>query len=114
MRVREGESLTIEAVEECIRALLPKGYPSVACTADALDTSVRTLQRRLRAAGVTYRELIDRVRFDIARRLIEESNLKLQDIATSLGFSEPASLSRLIMRRAGMAPRVLRRHHRRR
>ena len=66
--MRQGESLTLEAVVECIRALLPQGYPSIARTAESLGTSSRTLQRRLQATGVTYRQLVDQVRLDIARR----------------------------------------------
>ena len=101
--------MTLEAVAECIRALLPKGYPSIARTAESLGISSRTLQRRLQAAGVTYRQLVDQVRIDIARRHIEESSTKFQDIATLLGYSEPGSLSRLFVRKTGMAPRAVRR-----
>jgi AraC-like DNA-binding protein len=111
--MRAGKSLTIEAVEKCIRASLPKGYPSLASTAAALDTSTRTLQRHLWAAGVTYGQLVDRIRLDVARRLIEESDKTMQDIATSLGYSEPGSLSRLVGREMGVAPSVYRRRRRR-
>ena len=104
----------VATVQELIRVLLPHGYPSIARTAAALNITVRTFQRRLRAAGISYSELVEQVRLDTARRLLEESTMPLHDIATALGYSEPSSLSRLVARKTGRTPRAHRQAHRNR
>jgi AraC-like DNA-binding protein len=109
-----NESSYVATVRELVRVLLPRGYPSVARTAGALKVSVRTFQRRLHTAGISYSDLVEGVRLETARRLLEESNMPLQDIATALGYSEPSSLSRLIARKTGKTPRAHRREHRKR
>jgi len=104
-----GGDSCVSEVRELVRSLLTEGYPTVARTAAALGMSARTLQRRLHAAGVSYRDLVADARLDVARTLLEETALPLQDIAKVLGFSRPASLSRLVARRTGKPPRKIRR-----
>jgi AraC-like DNA-binding protein len=53
-----------------IRELLPVGHPTIDRAAQRLGTSVRTLQRRLHNAGLSYSELLDEVRCDAACRLL--------------------------------------------
>lgn len=98
----------VASVRELVRTLLPHGYPSVARTAAALGASVRTLQRRLLASGISYGRIVEEVRLDKARQLLEETTMPLHDIATALGYSQPASLSRLVARNTGKPPSALR------
>ena len=107
-------SPSVRSVRETIATLVPRGYPTIHRAARALGCSPRTLQRRLQQAGITYGELVDRVRMEIAWGLLEGSSLRNFEIASALGFSDPSSFSRFFLRMSGAAPRRYRRERIRR
>ena len=72
--------------------------------ATRLHMSKRTLQRRLEETGLTFQELVDRVRSEKARALVGEDSLKLADVAFRLGFSDVSSFSRSFHRWTGVSP----------
>lgn len=98
---------------ETLRALLmphlPDGYPSARFTASLMGTSVRTLARRLKESGTTYRSVVDDVRFDAARRYLKNPDLRIGDVAFAVGFDDPAHFTRMFRRIAGLTPRQYRR-----
>jgi AraC-like DNA-binding protein len=67
--------------------------------------SNRTLQRRLAAHGVSFNELIDQIRFDMAKQLLEDKVISVTDISGELGYTDPASFTRAFRRWAGVSPR---------
>lgn len=99
----------IGVVEEIVRAYMPDGYPSAPQTAALMDTSVRTLRRRLREHGVSYQSIIDRVRFAEASRLLGDDSLQIIDISHAVGFQSPAHFARMFRRVGGTSPREFRR-----
>ena len=101
--------MTIESVRLAIMQRLDSGRPSIGAVADELNTSVRTLQRRLAAAGWTYNDLVDDVRFAEARQRMARPDAPLKAVAAELGFSEQASFTRAFRRWFGVAPREYRR-----
>ena len=68
--------------------------PSIEAIAQRLDTSPRTLQRRLGDAHTTFQDQLDDVRRVAARRLLAHTELPAIDIAFLLGFAEPNSFAR--------------------
>ena len=88
---------------------LDSGRPSLGAVADELNTSVRTLQRRLAAAGWTYNDIVDDVRFAVARQRMARPDTPLKAVAAELGFSEQASFTRAFRRWIGLTPREYRR-----
>jgi len=78
-------------------------------TADALDLSVRTLQRRLAEHGLVYSELVEQTRIDLARRLLQDTDLPIGDIAREVGYGESTHFSRAFRRINGNSPRDFRR-----
>lgn len=84
------------------------GYPSLASMARHMCMSPRTLKRRLRAHGVRFRQLLDGARFREAARLLEHSDLTVEQIALRLGYSSPANFSRAFRRWAGHPPGAFR------
>ena len=66
--------------------------------------SVRTLQRRLAERQLTWRELLDRTREQLARHYLADLSLTLGDIALLLGFSEHSAFSRAYRRWTGNTP----------
>ena len=76
----------------------------VEAIAARLHMSKRTLQRRLEDEGLSFQELVDRVRAERARELVGDERLKLADVAFRLGFSDVSSFSRSFRRWTGVSP----------
>ena len=91
-----------------IRAQMFRGHPGIIGTASALGLSVRTLQRKLDGKGFSYTRLVEQVRFKEARRLLEEKDFRLADIATDLGYADASSFTRAFQRWTGLAPKTFR------
>jgi AraC-like DNA-binding protein len=72
--------------------------------AERLHVSSRTLIRRLRAAGTTYQEIVDELQKERAGRLLADQRLKIYQVASELGFEDPASFGRSFKRWHGMTP----------
>ena len=87
----------------------PDGPPRIESVARAARCSARTLQRRLREAGLTYSGLLEEVRLEIAARMLEEAGKKVIDIALDLGYSDQANFTRAFRRWAGVPPSEYRR-----
>ncbi|MBL8742606.1 MAG: AraC family transcriptional regulator [Myxococcales bacterium] len=103
------ESLPNEAdllgrARQIIRALLPEGEPSLEAVAERLGLGSRTLQRRLRSTGLTFRSLVDEVRRDCALAQLERSDTSVAEVAFSLGFSDPSAFTHAFRRWTGRTP----------
>jgi AraC-like DNA-binding protein len=80
------------------------GGSDVADVARAMHMSGRTLQRRLEQEGITFSEVLDRARLDVAKRALAEPSTTLTDVALQLGFSDLATFTRAFKRWTGMPP----------
>ena len=103
----------LSEARESIRESLAGGYPVIGQTAQGLGLSTRTLQRRLHEAGVSYGKLVEKVRLDEARNLLQNNDLKVAAIASRLGYTDPSSFTRFFLRCTGTSPRAFRREHQR-
>ncbi|HEX2315712.1 MAG TPA: helix-turn-helix domain-containing protein [Thermomonospora sp.] len=85
-----------------LRALLAEGLPEGPVTlpdmARRLAVSPRTLQRRLHAAGTTWRRELEITRGACATRLLEQADLPRAAVARRLGYSDARSLRRAVRR----------------
>lgn len=88
----------IDQLRREIARLLVKGEGGIEHLANATGTSVRTLQRRLRDAGVNYSDLQNEVRKTLALNLSENGTLALGEIAFSLGYSEVSAFNHTFRR----------------
>lgn len=91
-------------VLDTIARALGGGRPSLEATSVALRASPRTVQRRLRALGVTHRQLVERVRQDLARRMLDSARLSITEITFLLGFEDVSGFYRAHRRWTGVAP----------
>jgi AraC-like DNA-binding protein len=96
------------AVAQVVTTLLRAGQSDVALLATWLGISVRTLQRRLEDAGVSYGRVLAKARLEAAVGLLDDRRVRLQDIARTLGYSDPAHFTRAFRRWTGSAPRTFR------
>jgi AraC-like DNA-binding protein len=95
-------------VKSAIAQLARTGTVSLEKAAEHLGTSPRTLQRRLNQRGICFWALVDQSRFEIARSLLRDTDLKIQDIGSKLGYSTAGGFSRAFTRWAGCSPSVFR------
>lgn len=88
------------------RALLdrPGEFPSQARIAEGMDLSERSLRRRLAQESTSYREILDQVRETLARAYLSDTDLRVEDIAERLGYSDAANFSHAFRRWTGTAP----------
>lgn len=90
----------VRAIEDALP--LP---PAVAALADAFAMSPRTLSRRVRdATGHGPSALIQAVRLERARRLIETTRMSIDQVAAAVGYEDATALRRLMRRRTGATP----------
>jgi AraC-like DNA-binding protein len=95
------ERLMNRGVTAEVRALLTERELSVASLDDvagALHYSPRTLRRRLKQEGTSFREIMDEVRRIRARELLREGRVSRHRIANLVGYSDTSSLMRATRR----------------
>lgn len=86
-------------------AALPSGRaPELAEVAKLLNTSERTLKRRLHQDGTSFRSLANLARHAKAQQLMAEGQLTMTEVAAELGFSDLSSFSQAYKRWTGSAP----------
>jgi transcriptional regulator GlxA family with amidase domain len=91
-----------------VEAALPTP-PSVVALAGEWAMSPRTLARHVRAAtGQGPLALIQSVRLNRARMLIETSRMTIEQIATQVGYEDATALRRLMRKATGAAPGTFR------
>jgi AraC-like DNA-binding protein len=104
-----GESgRLIARVRELVYAQ-DRGFRSLEDVASALRVSSRTLKRRLSLQGVTYSDLLEVKRREVALLLLRSPSLSLDEVAEQLGYSDVANFSRAFRRWTGVAPGAYRR-----
>jgi AraC-like DNA-binding protein len=78
--------------------------PEMSEMARQLAMAPRTLQRRLAAEGVSYKELLDEARRTAAERLLVDRSLTVAEVGYLLGFSEPSAFHRAFKRWHDVTP----------
>lgn len=72
----------------------------------------RTLNRRLIVEGTSFRALAAECRYDVARQLLETSDVNMVEIADVLGYAEASIFTRAFRRWSGTTPARWREEHR--
>ena len=86
--------------------------PSLEEAARRLHVSARTLHRRLRAEGSSFRAIKDSVRRELAIARLEKTRDSVARIASDLGYAEPSAFFRAFHEWAGVAPTAYRKRFR--
>ena len=100
-----------DSLQRILITYLRDGYPSVDLAAEICQTSTRTLQRRLGDCGLSFSCLVDRARFDLAARLLTETDASSLEIAFETGYEDPSNFARAFRRLSGCSPRAYRCRH---
>ena len=105
-----GQTDFATALRLLLTGYLDEGLTISDC-ADLVGLSKRTLQRRLAEQDTTFNEILDQVRFDIAKQLLQNHSISIIDISSDLGYTNPANFTRAFRRWAGVSPRQHRQLH---
>ncbi|MEM6293146.1 MAG: AraC family transcriptional regulator [Myxococcota bacterium] len=104
----EGDATFAERTRTVLMEGLPSGQFAVDDVATRLAVSSRTLQRRLRSEGTSFKEVVDATRETLARHYLGRTRLTATEIAYLLGFDEATSFFRAFHRWTGTTPEALR------
>ncbi len=80
------------------------GFQTLERVAERLHMSERTLKRQLAAHGVSYSDLVEEARLQMAVDLLVQEDVTLESIADTLGYSDLANFSRAFKRWTGQTP----------
>jgi AraC-like DNA-binding protein len=82
--------------------------PGLEALARRRHITSRTLVRRLKRSGTSYRRIVDEVRAAVAAELLRNSELPVGTIGSRLGFADPANFGRAFRAWYGVSPRRFR------
>lgn len=105
---RAGTGKFSNALEAAIRRALTTGLVRVDALCADLGLSRSTMQRKLQHEGVSYQQILDMVRQDLAIRYLAKSRLTPGEIAQLVGFSDPKSFYRAFKSWTNKSPAVFR------
>jgi len=100
----KGRDSLADKVAAVIAQRLSSGEISLRDVARRLHLSERTLRRRLQESGVTFSELVSRVRRDLADDWLRRTDFNVKHISYLLGYSDAAAFSRAYKRWTGRSP----------
>lgn len=104
--VTQGEFRSV--VENAIAPLLPHGSAQAGEIARQLGLSQRTFARRLTSESVTFSEILNSLRCDLARQYLADRALSISQIAWLLGYQEVSAFTNAFKRWTGKTPREAR------
>jgi AraC-like DNA-binding protein len=100
-----------EQVKGILKPLLAGRRPGLEDVAKELRLSSRTLQRRLSAERVTFQQLMQEARRELARHYLLHSSLELNETAYLLGYEDAHSFFRAFHDWEGTPPGEWRARH---
>lgn len=107
MMLASGDAL-MSRLSQRIESRLPHP-PTVSALAKEFCVSERTLSRHVKtASGITPLALIQRIRLNRARALLEGTKLSVDEIAARVGYGDATALRRLMRKAMGTTPRQFR------
>jgi AraC-like DNA-binding protein len=91
-------------VRRTVLLLLPSGRCSIEQVANHLGVVCRTVQRRLAEQGLSFSEVVNAQRLELATRYVTQSNRPLTEVAALLGFAASSGFSRWYQTQFGCSP----------
>lgn len=106
--VKQDANETVQRFEQLIESSLPD-IITVAHAAKRLNLTQRTLSRRLlKVTGDSPMDIIQKIRMRHAQRLLDSTDLPIEEIATRVGYTNATSLRKLTLKLTQLTPTRLR------
>jgi AraC-like DNA-binding protein len=97
-----------DRVRAVVRASLPDGVPILHDVSNELRLASTVIVKELNRDGVSYKELVESTRRELALSYLRQRQLPMSEIAFLLGYSELSAFSRAVRRWTGRSPRSVR------
>jgi AraC-like DNA-binding protein len=114
--LRRQLKVQMEAVEARHRDAFPDQVRTVLRTALLTDQTDadriaslfsmhrRTMNRRLNEHGISFMDLVEEGRYEIARQALLDTDVQVSDVAALLGYADASAFTRAFRRWSGVAP----------
>jgi AraC-like DNA-binding protein len=99
-----GDGSVAQRAASLIRAGLAEDRADLNHVAQALGLNGRTLQRRLRAEGLGFSDVLDQVRSELAQSYLADQLSPMHQIATRLGYADGSAFTRWFTQTFGEPP----------
>ncbi|MGH1590242.1 AraC family transcriptional regulator [Methylobacterium phyllosphaerae] len=110
IEARHASNFT-DDLRQFLRAQVTRGRCKAEQVARLRLVSLRTLKRRLKSEGTTFKQLANEAQCDVAKQLLADTRMTMAQVSAILDFSEPAAFSHAFRRWSGMTPSAWRREH---
>jgi len=104
-----GGTSLVQRTRQALTRLLPKCEANLEAVALMMELTPRTLQRRLRDEHLSFKQVLDELRRELALVYLADASLSSLDIALLLGFAEQSSFTRACKEWTGSTPTEYRR-----
>lgn len=104
LQSRRTDKSVGEQVKQTLRQLLAGKRPTLQDVAKELGLGPRTLQRRLTEAGLTFQQVVEETRRELARHYLKQRAVELNEAAFLLGFEDANSFFRAFQHWEGTSP----------
>ncbi len=91
-------------IQRKVVGLLEGRIPTLGEVAETLNLSERTLQRKLKAKGLNYRQILNTMLIALAKQYLKLGTLSIKEIAFSLGYSSPTAFIHAFKIQTGQTP----------
>jgi AraC-like DNA-binding protein len=112
LQERNADADLGDQVKCALKRSLAGKRPTLQHTAREMGTSARTLQRRLTDAGLTFQQVLEDTRRELARHYLNHSAVDLNAVAYFLGYEHANSFFRAFQGWEGTTPGEWRTRHR--
>jgi AraC-like DNA-binding protein len=106
MGLSSSDNSLVVKVKRLIKDKVSTEFPEFESIAEHLHSTTVTLRRRLREEGSSYQQIKDDLRRDTAIFNLGKGSMSIEQVAESVGFSEPTSFFRAFKRWTGVTPRA--------
>ncbi len=97
-----------EQVRNVLRTTVQVGHLKADQVAVLFSMHSRTLNRRLMDFGTSFQKLADETRYEVARQMLETSELPVREIAAALDYADASAFTRAFRRWSGITPALWR------
>lgn len=94
----------IEIVSQSILKAVNNNHAQIEYVAKQMNMSSRVLQKNLKERGMVFKDLLNDIRFNLAKQYLQDRNLSVSDIAFLLAYGEQTSFNRAFKNWTGMSP----------
>lgn len=102
-----GEKSLIDEVRMNIKKALPANI-TAQDMAESFGMSLSTFKRRLSQLGSSYNEISLGLKMEMAREMLRNREISINEISYYLGYSKPSAFFRLFKREQGVTPKQFR------